>query len=91
MAIAFGEFVATTMAMINFIEKMKAVMTHDDASDEMKEMIESISAHQEAAFKAALQPYIERIRMVEKQIRNAAPKAPGQIVTPDDPDFEVPN
>ena len=91
MAAAFGEFMATTMAMVNYIEKMEARVTIDDMSDEMKEHIEGIAKHVEAGIKQALTPYIQRLRMIEKMIQANVPKGPGQIITPDDPDFVKPS
>ena len=91
MAAAFGEFMATTMAMVNYIEKMEARVTVDDMSDEMKEHIEGIAKHVEAGIKQALTPYVQRLRMIEKIIQSSVPKGPGKIVTPDDPEFEIPS
>jgi len=93
MAAAFGEMMATVMAMVNFIEKMKAQITVEETDEnrDYLKIVRQVAEAQEAAFKEALLPYTNRIKAIEKVIRDSAPKAPGSIITPDDPEFETPN
>lgn len=93
MAAAFGEMMATVMALVNFIEKMQHQITVEE-TDENREylaVVRQVADVQERAFKEALSPYLNRIKAIERVIRDSAPKAPGQIITPDDPEFEEPN
>jgi hypothetical protein len=93
MAAAFGEMMATVMALVNFIEKMQGQINivETEENKEWLAAMKHVSGEQERAFKKALEPYTNRIKAIEKVIRDSAPKPPGSIITPDDPEFETPN
>lgn len=81
----YVQFLGTTMAMLQVIDNMHAKMMFDDeVPEDTRKNVQQLATTVEENFKKQLAPSIERLKNLEKMIRENLPDPNKRIITPED-------
>jgi hypothetical protein len=81
----YMQFLGTTMQLCQTVKGMNAQLMFDESvAQDTRDTLQGIATNVERAFKDQLNPMIERLMNLDKQIRENLPDPNKRIVAPED-------